>query len=259
MSPGEWGGELATISARHLSCRALNERLEELEHEGCQYVEVSGVLGQRYIGTGLAGDLSVDLHGTPGEDLGAFMSGPTIRVFGNAQNAVGNTMSAGLIAVHGSAGDIVGHSMRGGQIWIRDNVGYRVGIHMKASPHSRPVVIVGGSAGDFLGEYMAGGVVVVLGMSPLCADRLVGNWLGTGMHGGVVYLRGGVPPYRLGQGASRFDCDVGDFERLAEILSPYCQEFGMDFDRALAGPFVKLQPVTCRPYRQLYVSGVGEC
>ena len=61
-----------------------------------------------------------------------FMDGPTLEVFGNAQDGVGNTMNAGTVIVHGDAGDVLGYGMRGGKVFIKGDVGYRVGIHMKA-------------------------------------------------------------------------------------------------------------------------------
>lgn len=246
------------ISAKGVSYSELNRRLAELAGHGHRSVTVRDVLGHRYLGTGIRGDLQVEAHGTPGEDLGAFMDGLTLRIHGNAQNAVGNTMNSGLIAIHGAAGDTLGHSMRGGRIWVRGSVGYRVGIHMKASGGDGPVIVVGGGAGDFLGEYMAGGVLIVLGMGLGPEERLTGNWVGTGIHGGAIYVRGNVPAYRLGQGAGESGCDEADHDELRRHLAPYCVEFGLDLGEVMAGRFAKLTPLTSRPYRRLYASSVGQ-
>ena len=72
------------------------------------------VVGQRYIATDLDRPVELEIHGTPGNDLAAFMNGQTVVVHGNAQDGVGNTMNAGEVVVHGHAGDILGMSMRGG-------------------------------------------------------------------------------------------------------------------------------------------------
>lgn len=250
---------MLTVSARGLDHVSLNRRLAEAALAGEREVRVTEVLGQRYIGTGLGGEISLTLEGTPGEDLGAFMDGPTIRVLGNAQNAVGNTMNSGLIAIHGSAGDILGHSLRGGRIWVRGDVGYRVGIHMKAQPGNGPAIVVGGAAGDFLGEYMAGGVLIVLGLTDQGRHRPVGNWLGTGMHGGTIYVRGSVPEHRLGRGAGRGEVTDEDRRELHGHLKPYCREFSLELDSLVSGQYTKLVPLTYRPYGRLYVSTVGEC
>ena len=144
-------------------------------------------MGQRYIGAGLSGR-EIRIHGTPGNALGAYLDGCDVYVDGNAQDAIGDTMNAGRIIVNGNAGDAVGYAMRGGKIFIRGDAGYRVGIHMKAYRERKPAIVVGGVVGSFLGEYQAGGVIVVLDLNrdPL---GIVGNFCGTGMHGGEMYLR----------------------------------------------------------------------
>ena len=128
----------------------------------------------------------------PGNDLGAFMSGPKMVIHGNAQDASGNTMNEGQIIIHGHAGDLTGHSMRGGKIFVKDYVGYRVGIHMKEYKHKIPQIVIGETAGDFLAEYMAGGVIVILGLNLKEGEKCKARFVGTGMHGGVIYERGEI-------------------------------------------------------------------
>ena len=82
--------------------------------------------------------MQIDIYGTPGNDLGAFMNGPKLVIHGNAQDGCGNTMNDGQIIIHGHAGDVTGNSMRGGKIFVRDYVGYRVGIHMKEYQTQNP-------------------------------------------------------------------------------------------------------------------------
>ena len=159
----ETGNQTLQIDASGLYYKELNTQLREAVKAGTAQIELRNVFGQRYIGTDLHRPVEISIHGTPGNDLGAFMGGPTIVVHGNAQDGCGNTMNDGEIVVHGRAGDIAGLSARGGRIFIRDGVGYRVGIHMKEYAGKRPSLVVGGTAQDFLGEYMGGGVLAVLG------------------------------------------------------------------------------------------------
>ena len=84
--------------------------------DGLERIEIHNVCGQRYIGTDLDTNIQIDIYGTPGNDLGAFMNGPKVVVHGNAQDGCGNTMNEGQIVIHGHAGDVTGHSMRGGKI-----------------------------------------------------------------------------------------------------------------------------------------------
>ena len=144
-------------------------------------------IGQRYIGAG-AGSGEIAVHQVPGNALGAYLDGASIQVYCNAQDATGDTMNDGEIVIHGSSGDATGYAMRGGAIYIEKDAGYRCGIHMKEYGAKVPSIVIGGRCGSFLGEYQAGGVILVLGIG--WEDRSpVGNFCGTGMHGGRIYLR----------------------------------------------------------------------
>lgn len=242
------------IDASRLHYRVLNKSVRQAVQEGQTHFELIGVNGQRYIAGGLEGDVEIHIHGTPGQDLGAFMNGPTVRVHGNAQDGVGNTMDAGKIVVDGMAGDVVGYGMRGGVIHIRGDVGYRVGIHMKSYLGKIPVIVIGGKAGDFLGEYMAGGCIVLLGILGMDSPErpLSGNYLGTGMHGGVIYVRGEIEPFRLGKGLASADLQEGDQHRLERLISAFAENFRLDAEEILDGGFTKVLPPTHRPYGSMY-------
>ncbi len=240
------------IDASGLPYRELNRRLRELVARGERRIELRNVLGQRYIGTNLPGPVELDIFGTPGNDLGAFMNGPRITVHGNAQDGCGNTMSDGQIVVHGRAGDILALSARGGKVFVRDSVGYRAGIHMKEYEGQRPLVVIGGSAQDFLGEYMAGGVMVLLGLNLGEGEGHRAHFVGTGMHGGAIYLRGAIEEHRLGREVGVGEPDEEDRALLRELVGEFAGHFGYDAGEILEGPFVKLWPLWLRPYGRLY-------
>ena len=240
------------IDASELHYSELNRSLRETVLSGQRRIEVRNVHGQRYIGTNLAGPARLDIFGTPGNDLGAFMDGPTIVVHGNAQDGCANTMNEGEIIVHGRAGDIAGLSARGGKVFIRDNVGYRVGIHMKEYQGKRPCLVVGGTAQDFLGEYMAGGVLVVLGLNLQEGEPHRASFIGTGMHGGVIYLRGRVEKHQLGREVGVAELGDDDRATLEGLVREFCGHFGRDESEALSGSFTKLFPLYLRPYGRLY-------
>ncbi|MGB9868250.1 MAG: hypothetical protein ACPLPR_10220 [Bacillota bacterium] len=241
------------IDAKGMNYRDLNERIHEAVSRGAREVDLVNVLGHRYIGTGVDKDVTINIYGTPGSDLGAFMDGPTINVFGSAQDCVGNTMNGGTIAIHGDAGNVVGLSMRNGKLWIRGSVGYRVGIHMKAYQDKCPVIVVGGRAGDFLGEYMAGGKLIVLGVFKKDRDPVVGRYIGTGMHGGVIYIRGGVSKSQIGEGVELEEASQDDKEALRGDIQQFCAQLKVQgLDEILSDTFVKLTPRSKRPYGKLY-------
>jgi len=239
------------IDAKNLHYRDLNDQIHQALGHGAREILLRNVNGQRYIGNGIRGNLKISIEGVPGNDLAAFMDGPSIVVNSNAQDAVGNTMNSGKVVIHGHAGDVLGYGMRGGKLFIQGDVGYRVGIHMKAFKKHIPVIIIGGTARDFLGEYQAGGVIILLGL-----DRdgkpFVGNYIGTGMHGGVIYIRGEVDPFQLGKEVSISPIDEIDEKRLRLYLKEYCDEFGLSIDEVMRDQFIKLLPTHLRPYGKIY-------
>jgi glutamate synthase domain-containing protein 3 len=244
--------KVATIDSRGISCRELNAKLRQVARDGTQKIELRNVCGQRYIGTDLDKPIEIEIFGTPGNDLGAFMDGPRIIVRGNAQDGCGNTMNDGEIVIHGHVGDILGLSARGGKIFVREDVGYRAGIHMKEYENKRPVVVIGGTTQDFLGEYMAGGVLIVLGLNLKEEDKHKANFIGTGMHGGAIYLRGEVQKFQLGKEVGVAEPDENDCLILKEFVGEFASHFGYSAEGILKHKFTKLFPLYLRPYGQLY-------
>jgi glutamate synthase domain-containing protein 3 len=240
------------IDATKVHYRDLNAQLREAVEDVVERIELHNVCGQRYIGTDLHRPVEIHIHGTPGNDLAAFMDGPRIVVHGNAQDGCGNTMNGGEVIIHGRAGDVTGYAMRGGEIFIRDDVGYRVAIHMKEYEDKRPIIVIGGTAQHFLGEYMAGGVLVVLGLTLSPGERHSANFIGTGMHGGVMYIRGELADYQLGKEVSQVPLEDADHELLRELVGKFAAHFGHDAEKILSHPFTKLIPLSSRPYGRLY-------
>jgi glutamate synthase domain-containing protein 3 len=240
------------IDASGVYYRELNTQLRELVSDGVQKIELRNVYGQRYIGTDLDKPVEIEIFGTPGNDLGAFMNGPRIIVHGNAQDGCGNTMNNGEIIVHGHAGDIIGLSARGGKIFVREDAGYRAGIHMKEYHEKKPVLVIGGTAQDFLGEYMAGGILVLLGLNLEEGERHKANFIGTGMHGGVIYLKGSVNDFQLGKEIGTAELDENDRQILQKFVGEFAAHFGYDAGDILKHKFTKLFPLWLRPYGRLY-------
>jgi len=235
------------VAAANLDFRELNQRIRSAGSDVC----VDDCCGQRFIGTAAKGK-TITLNGTPGNALGAYLDGAFIEVNGNAQDAVGDTMNDGKIVIHGNVGDALGYAMRGGAIYVQGDAGYRSGIHMKEYKEKIPVIVIGGKAGSFLGEYLAGGRIVVLGIG--VEGVPVGNFTGTGMHGGRIYIRSrqaldGLP--------AQVTAELATAEELQEIM-PYINEFadyfGFDAGQLMQESFYILKPNAKNPYKQLYVA-----
>jgi glutamate synthase domain-containing protein 3 len=231
------------ISAMTLDFKELNKRVKSAENDVC----IDDCYGQRFIGSG-AKEKTITINGTPGNALGAYLDGAVIEVNGNAQDAVGDTMNEGKIIVHGNAGDALGYAMRGGSIYIKGDAGYRTGIHMKEYKDKKPVIVIGGKVGSFLGEYLAGGLIVVLGIGSEKAP--VGNFTGTGMHGGRIFIRTDKELANLPEQVSEAIAD--DLTEIEPYIAEFAKHFGADADALMQDRFYVLKPNAKNPYKQLY-------
>jgi len=239
-----------TIDASNMHYTLLNRTIRQAVYEGYDEIVIDHVLGQRFIADGLKGNVTITINGVPGGDLGMFMSGPRCIVHGNCEHAPGNTMDAGSIIIHGGAGDAVAHSMRGGRVFVRDSIGYRGGIHMKEYHEKRPVLVVGGSARAFLGEYMAGGLILILGMDDTGSFKEQG--IGSGIHGGEIYIRGNVDRNYIGVGATLKSFGEEERERIRPFIEEFTGYFGMDHRSLINNTFTRIGPSSSRPFASKY-------
>jgi len=246
---------MTEIDAKKLHYKELNERIRQAVAGGESHVRLINVNGHRYIGAGLhcTKPVTIEIDGVAGNDLASFMNGPiTILCHVNAQDALCNTMNDGKVIVNGSAGDVLGYGMRGGKLFIRGDVGYRAGIHMKQYEGQSATIVIGNRAQDFLGEYMAGGVLVVLGLDCADGESPVGDYVATGMHGGILFIRGRVEDYRLGKEVRSFAPEQEDWRRLKPILDAFAADMRLTDVKFSPDQFIKLVPVSIRPYGKLY-------
>jgi glutamate synthase domain-containing protein 3 len=235
------------ITARDLDFKALNEQIKSTNGD----VSIDEGYGQRFIGAGAKGK-KITINGTPGNALGAYLDGAVIEVNGNAQDAVGDTMNAGKIIIHGNAGDALGYAMRGGAIFVQGNTGYRTGIHMKEYKDKKPVIIIGGKVGSFLGEYLAGGLIVVLGLGT--EDVPVGNFTGTGMHGGRIFIRTNRKLAALPAQVTAETAVEDDLREIRQYITEFAAHFGIKPETFAKDKFYVLKPNAKNPYKQLYTA-----
>jgi len=184
--------------ATGMSFSELKERINSAYQTGSEEASFRNLSGQRYIGIGIKTrkEFRVKLQGYPGNCLANLNDGAIFEVYGSVGDDLGDTMHSGKIIVHGSARDVVGQALQGGDIFVRRSVGNRAAIQMREYKTHRPFLIVGETADDYLGEYMAGGTAIVLNLSN--EQFPVGSYVGTGMVGGAIYVRGIVEEKRIG-------------------------------------------------------------
>jgi glutamate synthase domain-containing protein 3 len=244
---------MITIDAAGMDYKELNRLIREGIGKGIKKFFLENINGQYYIGDGIKGDdVVININGIPGNDIGAFMDGPTLIVNNNAQDNIGNTMNAGKIIIKGDAGDVVGYGMRGGRIYILGDAGYRVGIHMKGYNEQLPVIIIGGKVGSFFAEYMAGGIIVLLGLND--SDEFDGEYFASGMHGGTIYLRKKIDFSKYSKDVELYEADENDMIFLKKYLTEYADSFNIPYEEISGKPFYKIVPSSARPYAHLYTS-----
>lgn len=231
----------AIIDAFDVHYRQLNVQIRELVSAGVEKIVVNNVHGQRYIGIDLNKPVGIEIHGTPGNDLGAFMEGPEVTVFGDVQDTVGNMMNDGKIIVHGRTGDTTGLSACGGEMYIKESAGYRAGARMKALENKMPALIIGSTAQDFIGEYMTGGILVMLAIG-LEENRHKANFIGMGMRGGTILYRGFIDEHQLSDEVGMDELNSEDINILVRLTKNFSNYFGHEPESILKDKFTKLYP-----------------
>lgn len=126
---------------------------------------------------------------------------------------------------------------------------------------------------------MAGGTILVVGVderSRLPGD-VAGRFIGTGMHGGTIYVRGEVDKDHLGQEVEATVVTAQECGELRTLLKLYATYFpparensgnmeigsGTRFDlvelskaakEIVESVFTRIRPASSRPYKNLYSS-----
>ena len=206
----------------------------------------------RAIGSALAGDItarfgarglpdgavSLDLEGSAGQSLGAFLvPGIDILLRGETNDYAGKGMHGGTITIRPRdeqaptgdviAGNAVLYGATGGAMFLRGSAGERFAVR-----NSGAVAVVEG-IGDHGCEYMTGGTVVNLGAT--------GRNFGSGMTGGVAYV--------LTTAGAGDVLDMQDWSLLESLLARHWKLTGSPLAASLLGEgaaaatrFRKLQP-----------------
>jgi glutamate synthase (NADPH/NADH) large chain len=146
---------------------------------------ISGAIASIHGNAGLEeGTITLNVRGTAGQSLGAFMSkGIRINVEGAGNDYIGKGMHGGEIVITSSkragyqyalGGNTCLYGATGGKLYIHGQVGERFAVR-----NSGAITVVEGT-GDHPCEYMTGGTVVILGQT--------GVNFGAGMTGGKAFV-----------------------------------------------------------------------
>ncbi len=185
------------IDAAGMEHSELNTLIGKLAQEKDE-ISVANVNGIRFIGITFPRlairNIRLHLSGTAGNCLANLNEENSFFVHGNVGDDAGDTMHSGKISVSGDARDVLGQALQGGRIFVRGNAGNRVSVQMREYGKDRPYMVIGGTVDDYLGEYMAGGRTVILNTM----KSEVGNYIGSGMIGGKIFIRGRIEPGKIG-------------------------------------------------------------
>jgi glutamate synthase (NADPH/NADH) large chain len=163
---------------------------------------ISGEIAAIHGNEGLPeGTITLNMKGTAGQSLGAFMSkGININVEGAGNDYIGKGMNGGQIVITADnagsefalGGNTCLYGATGGTVYVHGQVGERFAVR-----NSGATTVVEGT-GDHPCEYMTGGVVAILGST--------GVNFGAGMTGGKAFV---------------YDIDGGFYEKVnPELVEP---------------------------------------
>ena len=210
---------------------------------------LAGEIAAQHGDHGFRGGLRLELTGSAGQSLGAFLTdGLAIELTGEANDYVGKGMAGGEIVLRpaeprlgGSANVIAGNTClygaTGGRFFAAGRAGERFAVRNSAA-----TAVVEG-AGDHCCEYMTGGVVAVLGD--------IGRNACAGMTGGTAYFLADAPPAWLAGHETVADAgmDAAAVAELAALLEDQVALTGSEAaaallarPEALASRFVRVRP-----------------
>ena len=120
------------------------------------------------------------------------MNGPKIVVHGNAQDGSGNTMNEGQIIIHGHAGDVTGQlDERRKNLYPRLRWLPRWHTHERV-PTENPPNSHRAHGRRLLSRVHGRRNNGYLGLNLKEGEKCNAKFVGTGMHGGVIYERGEI-------------------------------------------------------------------
>ena len=97
---------------------------------------------------------------------------------------------------------------------------------------------------------MAGGLLIVLGLTgtPAIAERGIGS----GIHGGEIFVRGIVDNNNLGVGAQQMPATEEQKTMIQPIIEDFARTFGIDPKPLLTSDYSRIAPASARPFANKY-------
>jgi glutamate synthase domain-containing protein 3 len=97
---------------------------------------------------------------------------------------------------------------------------------------------------------MAGGLILVLGRGD--AATVSERGIGSGIHGGHIFVRGDINSQYLGVGARAHPCTPEERCLITPLIDEYCQYFRSDAAPFLDAEYTRISPASSRPFANMY-------
>ena len=94
-------------------------------------------------------------------------------------------------------------------------------------------------------------IIILLGIGVAKEEQLTGKYLGTGMHGGVMYINGSIPKKNMGKEIKKAELTAEDKTILDKYIKQYKKYF--NYTKAIdINNFSKYIAADKNPYHLLY-------
>jgi glutamate synthase domain-containing protein 3 len=97
---------------------------------------------------------------------------------------------------------------------------------------------------------MAGGLIIVLGLGG--GRPISEQGVGSGIHGGEIFVRGKIDNLCLGCGAKQAPVTEEQKTMIAPIIRDFAQSFGIDPAPLLASDYTRIAATSARPFASKY-------
>jgi glutamate synthase domain-containing protein 3 len=97
---------------------------------------------------------------------------------------------------------------------------------------------------------MAGGIIIVLGLKG--ALPIAEQGVGSGIHGGEIFVRGPVDDLCLGNGARKTPVTDEQKTMIRPIIEDFARTFGIDAEPLLASEYTRIAATSARPFANKY-------
>jgi len=92
--------------------------------------------------------------------------------------------------------------------------------------------------------------MLILGLNLEGCAKCRARFVGTGMHGGVIYERGEI--LEPVAGTKTMETGKRDLKIIESLVNEYCYHFGTNPQEIMNAKFKKILPMSKRPYEKLF-------